>query len=58
MLCLIVHAVNLVRHGSRRDIDLAANDRLDSGSLGSAVKVDHAVHNAVVGNGNRILPKL
>ena len=32
-------------------------DRLDSFRLACAIKFDHAVHHAVVGDGNRFLPE-
>src|SRR2546427_9612120 len=38
---------------ARRDIDLAADDRLDAGVLARLVKVDRAVHDAVVGHPDR-----
>ena len=48
VLCLVVHAVNTVSHGAGRHIDLAADDGLDARRLGRAVKVNDAVHDAVV----------
>ena len=40
----------------RRDIDLAADNGMDALLLTGAVKVDHAVHDAVVGDGKRRKP--
>ena len=58
VLRLVVHAMDAILHPARRDIDLAADDGLDARRLGRAVKVDHAVHHAVVGDGNGVLPQL
>ena len=52
---IVVYAVDPVAHSPAGHIDLAADDRLYAGSLGSLIKVDTAVHNAVVGNGNSAL---
>ena len=38
---------------ARRHVDLAADDRLDPGVLASFVKVDRAIHHAVVGHPDR-----
>ena len=38
------------RAASRGDVDLTADNGLDSGVLTGAVEVDDAVHHAVVGN--------
>ena len=48
VLGLVVHAVDPVGHGAGRHIDLAADDGLDARRLGRAVKVNDAVHDAVV----------
>ena len=37
------------------NVDLAADDGLDPGGLGGLIKIDTAVHDAVVGNGNGTL---
>ena len=58
MARIIVHAVDAVRYGARCDIDLAADDGLDALGLCSTIKVDHAVHDAVIGDGQRSLAQL
>ena len=55
---LAVERVLLVEARARRDIDLAADDRLHARGLRRAVEVDHAVHVAVVGDGDGLLPDL
>ena len=54
----VVDAVLLVMARARRDIDLAADDRLDASGLAGLVKGHRAVHHAVVGHGQRRLPQL
>ena len=58
MARIIVHAVDAVCYGARCDIDLAADDGLDALGLCSTIKVDHAVHDAVIGDGQRSLAQL
>ena len=58
MVCLAVKRVHLVKARSGRDIDLAADDGLHARRLRRLVKVDCAVHHAVVGDGDRVLPQL
>ena len=58
MVGLVVHAIHPVRHGAGRHIDLAADDRLHPGGLRRLVKIDHAVHVAVIRNGDGGLAKL
>ena len=41
-----------VGHATRRDIDLQAGDRLDALRLAGADKIDHAKHDAVIGQGD------
>ena len=55
---LAVERVDLVKARARRDIDLAADDRLDVRCLCRPVEVDHAVHHAVVRDGDSVLPEL
>ena len=52
MIRVIVLAVDPVGHAPAGDIDLTADDGLDTRSLGGLVKIDAAVHHAVVGNGD------
>ena len=40
-----------VKARSRRDIDLASDDGIDAGLFCLFIKIDHAVHDAVIGNG-------
>ena len=58
MVRLPVERVHLVKTRPRRDIDLAADDGLHARRLRRLVKVNCAVHDAVVGDGNRVLPQL
>ena len=58
MIRVIVDAVNPVGQLAASHIHLAANDRLDTCGLGSLIKVNTAVHHAVIGEGHRILTKL
>ena len=58
MIGLAVERIHLVKARSRRDIDLAADDRLDPGSLRSLVEINDAVHHAVIRQGDGLLPKL
>ena len=55
---LVVQLGNAVCHGPAGHINLAADDGLDAGSLGSLVKINAAVHDAVVGDGDSGLPQL
>ena len=56
MAGLAVEFVLLVKACARGDVHLAADDGLDALGLAGAVKVDHAVHHAVVGDGAGGLP--
>ena len=56
MAGLAVEFVLLVKARARSDVHLAADDGLDALGLAGAVKVDHAVHHAVVGDGAGGLP--
>ena len=58
VVCLAVKRVHLVKARSGRDIDLAADDGLHARRLRRLVKVNCAVHDAVVGDGDRVLPQL
>ena len=58
MIRLAVERVLLIKARARRDIDLAADDRLHARGFRRAVEVDHAVHVAVVGDGDGLLPDL
>ena len=58
MVGFFVDAVDLVEARAAGDIDLAADDGLDPGLLCCAVKVDRAVHDAVVGQGDGLLADL
>ena len=55
MIRLIIHAEYTVLHTASCNIDLAANDGLDTGILGSLIKIDTAIHNTVVCNGDGAL---
>ena len=56
MAGLAVEFVLLVKACARSDVHLAADDGLDALGLAGAVKVDRAVHHAVVGDGTGGLP--
>ena len=58
MIRLPVERMHLVKARSGRDIDLAADDGLHARCLRRLVKVNCAVHDAVVGDGDRVLPQL
>ena len=58
MIGLAVERIHLVKARSRRDIDLAADDRLDPGGLRGLVEINDAVHHAVIRQGDGLLPKL
>ena len=58
MIRLFIQRMDLVKAGPRRDIDLAADDGLDACRLCRLIKVDRAIHDAVVRDGNRVLPQL
>jgi hypothetical protein len=47
-----------VEPGAGCHVNLASDNRFDPLGFAGTVKVDHAVHDAVVGDGNRILPQL
>jgi len=50
MVWLVVQPRRLVPAGAGSHVDLAADDRMDAGGLGRFIELDHAVHNAVVGD--------
>ena len=54
---LAVEAVDTVAHAARGHIDLAADDGAYAGGLGGLVKINDAVHNAVVRDGHGVLPQ-
>ena len=58
MVRVIVNAVNTVFHPTAGNIDLAADDGLHTGGLGSFVEINTAVHDAVIGDGNCPLAQL
>ena len=55
---VIVNAVLLIAHVARRDIDLAADDRLYARGLAGTVEIDSTVHYAVIGDRDGVLPQL
>ena len=50
--------MDLVKPGAAGHIDLTANHRMDAPFFGRLVKIDHAIHTAVVGNSHRVLSQL
>ena len=57
MVRIVIDAVSTVAHQSACGINLTADDRLDPGSLCRLIKINAAIHHAVVGDGNGALPK-
>ena len=55
---LRVQLIGLIQPGAPGHIYLAADDRMDALGLAGPVKVDGAVHNAVVRDGHRRLAQL
>ena len=49
-VAVAVNAVHLIKAGAGRNINLTADDRLDPIFPGCPVKIDHAVHNTMVGD--------
>ena len=58
MVGVVINSMNAVGHAPAGDVDLAADDGLDPGGFGGFIKVNTAVHHAVVGDGNSRLPQL
>ena len=58
MPVFVIDAVNFIEPAALCNVDLAADDRLDAALFRCFIKVDHAVHHAVIGNGNAFLPHL
>ena len=50
MIVFIVLLTGLVKPGIRRNIDLASDDRTDACGLRRPVKINHAVHHAMIRN--------
>ncbi len=57
MMRLPVHPVHPVQAASRRNIDLAADNRLDACLFRRLIEIDYAIHHAMVRYGDGILPK-
>ena len=55
MPVFVIDAVNLIEPAALCNVDLAADDRLDAALFRCFIKVDHAVHHAVIRNGNAFL---
>ena len=55
MIWLLINAMNLIKVCSARNIDLAADNGLDPGFFCCAVKINRAIHDAMVGQGNGVL---
>ena len=58
MVGVVINSMNPVGHAPAGDVDLAADDGLDSGGFGRFIEVNTAVHHAVVGDGNSRLSQL
>ena len=57
MVGVVINSMNPVGHAPSGDVDLTAYDGLDPGGFGGLIKIDAAVHHAVVGDGNGGLPQ-
>ena len=57
MVGIVVDTVDAVLHTAAGYIYLTADDRLHPGRLGRFVKIDTAVHHAVIGDRNGCLPQ-
>ena len=55
MPVFVIDAVNFIEPAALCNVDLAADDRLDAALFRCFIKVDHAVHHAVIRNGNAFL---
>ena len=53
---LPIQLVNLVEPGAGRDINLAADNRFHPGFFRRLIKLDRAIHHAVVGDRHGVLP--
>ena len=59
MIIAVVAAANFpVKAGARSNVNLAAQNRINSCGTGSTVKIDDSVHNAMISNGGTVHPKL
>ena len=58
MIILPVQLEGFIKSGTRRDIDLTADDRANPLLLTFSVKIDHTVHDAVIGYGKGVLSEL
>ena len=58
MIGIIINAMDAVFHSAACNIDLTADNRLNSGCFGSLIEIDAAIHDTVVGDCNGSLPKL
>ena len=58
MITVVSAACFFIKTGSRRHIDLAAKDWLDSLCPRLPVKIDHTVHNTMVRDGSTVHPQL
>jgi hypothetical protein len=58
MVRIIVNSVDPVRHPAAGNINLTADDRFHTGSLRRLIKINTAIHDTVVRNGNGILTQL
>ena len=58
VIAVIVDPMYPVGHRPSGHIDLTADNRFDPRCLGCFIEINTAIHNTVIGNGNRILPQL
>ena len=52
MITLVVNAVNLIKARPRRNVDLTSDYRIQPSRLCSLIKINDAVHDAVIRQGN------
>ena len=58
MVWIVVNSMDTILHFSPGHINLTANNGLNPGGFGGLVKIDTAIHDTMVGDGNGLLPQL
>ena len=58
MVILAIEFKGFIEAGTRRDIDLTSDNRLDALLFTFPIKIDHTVHHAVIGYRKGVLTKL
>ena len=57
MVRITVNAMDFILHPATGNINLTTNDRFDSRRLGSLIKINAAIHDTMIRNGNGSLPQ-